>query len=114
MASIEHIRTTPGYPDGDWPPSDGMPLETNLSDLRRHADHFAAGKGFTFTVLDPADRDVVIGCVYLYPTTSAAHDVTVRSWVRADRADLDVPLAEAVAEWIASEWPWGRPDRYGR
>jgi hypothetical protein len=113
-SSIEHIRATPGYPDGDWPPSDGMSLEANLSDLLRHAADFAAGKGFTFTVLDPADSDVVIGCVYLYPSTSATHDVTVRSWVRADRAELDVPLADAVAEWIASEWPWGRLDRCGR
>jgi hypothetical protein len=113
-SSIEHIRATPGYPAGDWPPSDGMSLEANLSDLRRHAADFAAGKGFTFTVLDPADSEVVIGCVYLYPSTSATHDVSVQSWVRADRADLDIPLADAVAEWIASEWPWGRLDRCGR
>ena len=65
-SSIEHIRATPGYPDGDWPPLDGMSLESNLADLTRHAEDFAARKGFTFTVLDPADRDV-IGCVYLYP-----------------------------------------------
>ena len=113
-SSIDHIRTTPGYPDGNWPPSDGMPLEANLGDLRRHAADFTEGKGFTFTVLDPADDDVVIGCVYLYPTTSATHDVTVRSWVRADRAELDVPLADAVAAWLAARWPWERVDRRGR
>jgi hypothetical protein len=91
-----------------------MSLEANLSDLRRHAADFAARRGFTFTVLDPADSDVVIGCVYLYPTTSANHDVTVQSWVRADRADLDVPLANAVAGWLAAEWSWKRVDRCGR
>lgn len=112
-SSIEHIRATPGYPDGSWPPLDGMSLESNLADLRRHADDFAAGKGFTFTVLDPADADV-IGCVYLYPTASADHDVSVQSWVRADRAELDVPLAHAVAAWLAAEWPWQRVDRCGR
>jgi hypothetical protein len=79
-----------------------MSLGANLADLRRHAADFAAGSGFTFTVLDPADGDV-IGCVYLYPTTSADYDVTVQSWVRADRADLDVPLAEAVAAWLTTE-----------
>jgi hypothetical protein len=113
-SSIEHIRATPGYPDGNWPPPNGMSFEANLSDLRRHAADFAARRGFTFTVLDPADSDVVIGCVYMYPTTSATYDVTVQSWVRADRADLDVPLADAVAEWLAAEWPWERVDRCGR
>ena len=112
-SSIEHIRATPGYPDGRWPPLDGMPAEDNLRDLRRHAEDFAERKGFTFTVLDPADEDV-IGCVYLYPSRSEDHDVEVQSWVRADRAELDVPLADAVADWIATAWPWQRPDRCGR
>ncbi|MBA2638514.1 MAG: N-acetyltransferase, partial [Nocardioidaceae bacterium] len=67
MSSIEHIRSTPGYPDGNWPPHSGMTLEENLSDLRRHADDFTRGAGYTFTVLDPGDNDV-IGCVYLYPS----------------------------------------------
>jgi catechol 2,3-dioxygenase-like lactoylglutathione lyase family enzyme len=113
MSSIEHIRSTTGYSDGSWPPHDGMTLEENLDDLRRHADDFTHRAGFTFTVLDPTDDDV-IGCVYLYPTTSEEYDVTVRSWVRADKADLDVPLADAVARWIAGDWPWERVDRCGR
>ena len=86
-SSIEHIRATPGYRDRNWPPVDGMSLEANLADLRSHADDFTAGGGFTFTVLDPADGTVV-GCVYLYPPESDG-DVSVRSWVRADRSDLD-------------------------
>ena len=90
-----------------------MSLEANLRDLRRHAADFAERRGFTFTVLDPVAGDV-IGCVYLYPTTSADHDVTVQSWVRADRAELDVPLADAVAGWLAADWPWERVDRCGR
>jgi hypothetical protein len=113
MSSIEHIRATPGYLDGKWPPRGGMSLEENLTDLRRHADDFRKRSGFTFTVLDRADDDVV-GCVYLYPSPSEDYDVTVRSWVRADRADLDVPLAAAVANWIATEWPWERLNRFGR
>lgn len=111
-SSIEHIRETPGYPDGDWPPVEGMSLQDNLADLTRHAADFAAGKGFTFTVLDPADGSV-IGCVYLYPPERGG-DVVVQSWVRADRADLDTPLADAVATWLAEQWPWRHPDRCGR
>ena len=113
MSSIEHIRATPGYQNGKWPPPSGMSLEQNLADLTRHADDFRKNTGFTFTVLDPDDDDV-IGCVYLYPSASADHDVKVMSWVRADRAALDVPLATAVANWIDSDWPWERPDRRGR
>jgi hypothetical protein len=90
-----------------------MSLEQNLADLRRHADDFTRRKGFTFTVLDPADDDV-IGCVYLYPTPSEDHDVTAQSWVRADRAELDSPLADAVASWVETDWPWERVDRCGR
>jgi hypothetical protein len=112
-SSIEHIRSTPGFSDGNWPPVDGMTLEQNLADLRRHADDFRRGAGFTFTVLDPRDDDV-IGCVYLYPSASKEWDVTVHSWVRADRSDLDGPLAEAVARWLAIDWPWERMDRRGR
>jgi hypothetical protein len=34
--------------------------------------------GFTYTVLDPVDRDV-IGCVYLYPSPLDGVDVRARS-----------------------------------
>jgi hypothetical protein len=112
-SSIEHIRSTPGYPDGGWPPVGGMSPEANLADLTRHAADFEACKGFTFTVLDPS-TDEVIGCVYVYPTRSTEHDVQVQSWVCADRAELDVPLADAVAAWLEADWPWERPDRHGR
>ena len=90
-----------------------MSLEDNARDLRRHAADFAARKGFTFSVLDPEDGDV-IGCVYLYPPERDGFDVCVQSWVRADRAELDAPLADAVAAWIDTDWPWERPDRCGR
>ncbi len=30
----------------------------------------------------------------------------VRSWVRADRAELDVPLYAAVSAWLADAWPF--------
>ncbi|MFG1949148.1 GNAT family N-acetyltransferase [Nonomuraea sp. NPDC048826] len=105
--SIEHIRATPGYPDGSWPPVGGMTLEANLADLQRHADDFARRRGFTYTVLD-ADGDEVIGCVYIYPSRSDDHDADVSSWVRADRADLDVPLYEAVTAWLSEHWPLGK------
>jgi RimJ/RimL family protein N-acetyltransferase len=112
-SSIEHIRSTPGYPDGRWPPPGGMTPERNLADLTRHAEDFGRRVGFTFTVLDPAD-DSVIGCVYVYPSDDDDHDVLVLSWVRADRSDLDVPLSDAVARWLSTDWPWERVLRPGR
>jgi hypothetical protein len=112
-SSIAHVRSTPGFHDGNWPPPEGMSLDRNLDDLRRHAADFEARVGFTFTVLEPATGDV-IGCVYLYPSESPDADVTVRSWVRASHAELDGPLADALAAWLAAEWPWKRVHRPGR
>ncbi|MET0325315.1 MAG: N-acetyltransferase [Ilumatobacteraceae bacterium] len=112
-SSIAHIRSTPGFPDGSWPPPEGMSLDRNLDDLRRHAADFVARTGFTFTVLDPDTGDV-IGCVYLYPSPSEDADVTAQTWVRDSHAELDVPLADAVAAWLAAAWPWERVDRPGR
>jgi hypothetical protein len=112
-SSIEHVRATPGFAGSSWPPVEGMSLERNLEDLRRHATDFEQRTGFTFTVLDPVTGDV-IGCVYLYPSESPDSDVTARWWVRASHGELDVPLADAVAAWLAAEWPWERVDRPGR
>jgi hypothetical protein len=112
-SSIEHIRATPGFPDGNWPPEGGMTLEANLADLQRHANDFAQRRGFTYTVLDPASADV-IGCVYIYPSSSDDYDAEVSSWVRADRAELDVPLYEAVSAWLSTQWPLGRLNYHPR
>src|SRR5580658_9825696 len=89
-SSIDHIRATPGFVGRPWPDRP-FSLEENEADLVSHAEDFAKRTGFTYTVLDPATRDVV-GCVYLYPARREGYDVDVRSWVRADRADLDKPL----------------------
>lgn len=128
-SSMAHIKATPGFSGGSWPHD--MTLEENLGDLRRHAGDFAARTGFTYTVLDPGGR--VVGCLYIYPVrgeesatdaggaqagegASAGEDAGVAagaggvaevySWVRADRAELDVPLYAAVSAWMADTWPF--------
>lgn len=103
-SSIEHIRATPGFPDGQWPPVDGLSLAENLRDLERHADHFRRRVGFTYTVLDDEDR--VIGCVYIYPSRSDPQVTEVQSWVSASSAELDLVLHDTVAGWLAAEWPF--------
>lgn len=102
-SSLEQIRQTPGFPDGRWP--DDRSLDDNLRDLRRHAADFEARRGFTYTVLDPDTRDV-IGCVYIYPDPAGPRRARVQSWVRASRAELDIPLWRAVSAWLASAWPF--------
>ncbi len=105
-SSIEHIRASPGYgPGSSWPRP--MSLDENLADLQRHARDFAERTGFTYTVLG-ADDDVV-GCVYIYSARDDVHDVQVQSWVRASRAELDVPLRRSVADWLVRDWPFVRP-----
>ncbi|MEU2392488.1 N-acetyltransferase [Streptomyces sp. NPDC007369] len=115
--SIAHVRATPGFTDGKWPPAEGMSAEDNRRDLARHARDFAARTGFTYSVLDGDD---VIGCVYIYPAkeggSGGPRPVSVSSWVRADRAALDKPLYEAVSRWLAEVWPFeaGRVDYAAR
>lgn len=102
-SSIEHIRATRGFGGGNWPRP--MSLAENEQDLIRHEIDFSRKAGFTYTVLDPATREV-IGCVYIYPAGDGQHDARVQSWVRADRAALDAPLRDAVRAWLDLYWPF--------
>ena len=107
-SSIDHIRATPGFTPGSgggtWP-DPGMTREENLADLRRHAEDFAQRRGFTYTVL-ARDSGQIIGCVYIYPLASAVGAADVSSWVRADQADLDGALHDAVSAWLNEAWPF--------
>ena len=105
MSSIPHLQTTPGFEDRGWPPDDGFSAEQNLADLVRHADEFDRRVAFAYSVLEPAS-DTVIGCVYIDPGDRAGN-ASVRSWVRADVAELDGPLRTAVRVWLTESWPFG-------
>jgi hypothetical protein len=104
-SSIEHIRATPGFQEGAWPPVDGMTLEENLRDLERHAVDFAERRGFTYSVQERAGDDV-LGCVYIYPARDEGHDAQVASWVRATVPELDRELHAVVSRWLADAWPF--------
>jgi hypothetical protein len=102
-SSIAHIRATPGFPWGTWPVS--MTLDANLRDLEMHAEDFRVRKGFTYTVLDPAGK--VVGCVYIYPPKDTQGvDAQVRSWVTQEHGNMDLPLTEALREWLRADWPF--------
>ena len=87
-ASIAHIQATPGFAGKTWPHP--MSLADNRRDLERHAQDFAARRGFTYTVLSTNTGDV-IGCVYIYPprgqspggASAGQQHAAVSSWVRA-------------------------------
>jgi hypothetical protein len=110
-ASMSHIQATPGFVGTGWPHE--MSLADNLRDLERHAEDFAERRGFTYTVLGTATGEV-IGCVYIYPpsgkhsgdASAGEHDAAVSSWVRGDRADLDLVLYQAVRAWLQRGWPF--------
>src|SRR5262245_16132831 len=105
-SSIEHIRASPGYgAESSWPRE--MTLIENLADREAHPGDFCARPGFPYTVPDAGDD--VIGCVYVYPSRDDARDASVQSWVRVSRAEVDPVLRAAVAEWLASAWPFRRP-----
>jgi len=107
-SSIDHIRATPGFPDGDWPRP--MTPEENRNDLERHAADFAARRGFTYTVLDDGR---IVGCVYIYPLRDGSAGAQVSSWITANRAGLDSPLRAAVRAWLSDAWPFERVDYDG-
>jgi len=109
-SSIDHIRATPGFREGNWPHQ--MSLADNLRDLQRHARDFAERRGFTYTVLSIGTGDV-IGCVYIYPPASQGSGdgerrlrASVKSWVRADHAALDPAVHDAVVAWLERDWPF--------
>jgi hypothetical protein len=103
-SSVEHIHASPGFAGRTWPHE--MSIDENRRDLERHAADFESRRGFTYTVLEP--HGAVVGCVYIYPAEDGEHDASVRSWVRADRAELDAPLRETVRAWLRDEWPFTR------
>ena len=104
MSSVDHIKTTPGFADWDWP--EPMSLEANLSDLVMHAKDFTDRTGFTYSILDGDD---VIGCVYIYPTKDPDYDAGVKSWVTARRAEMDVVVWRELSAWLADVWPFENP-----
>jgi hypothetical protein len=108
MSSIAHIHASPGFDDDPtnddrWPVP--MTLAENLADLHGHADDFRDRRGFTYTVLDPGNDDV-IGCVYIYPEQERELAAVVRSWVRVSHADRDEALRAAVRTWLGDDWPF--------
>jgi hypothetical protein len=108
-SSIEHIKRTPGFENREWPRP--MTLEANLAELQEHERDFERREGFTYTVLVD---DEVVGCVYVYPIPDRPGAASVRSWVSARHAALDVVLYRLVGDWLRTSWPFEHIDYAGR
>jgi mannose-6-phosphate isomerase-like protein (cupin superfamily) len=108
LSSIEHIRSTGGFMPEEWGGDHWpyeMPPEKNLADLQQHADEFARGEAFAYSVLDHGGD--VIGCVYIDPDPAANATAICRLWVRASHAELDRELFATVSTWLAGDaWPF--------
>lgn len=105
MSSIDHIHSTLGFEQSEWPKP--MSLDANLADLERHARDFTNRDGFTYCILDGDD---VIGCVYIYPSRTQGHDATVISWVRESRSDMDITVWRDLSGWLGTHWPFTKLD----
>jgi hypothetical protein len=103
-SSIDHIHATPGFSPDGWPDR-RYTLAENLADLERHRDHHERRMDFAWTVLDPVEPTVVMGCVYLKPDATGVAEAVASSWVRADHAGLDGELRDYLRAWFASAWP---------
>lgn len=92
-------------PDDDWPPAD-LTLAEDTADLAWHADEFAAGRSFAYHLFAP-NRQRCLGCLYIYPTASRAHDAEAYLWVRSDQEPASAAqITEEVVAWVQSHWPF--------
>lgn len=100
-------------PGGEWPL--GLTLEQNIIELGWHQTEFQLRTSFAYTVVG-LDESRVLGCMYIYPSLKADHDVEISMWVRESEADsgLDEHLYDTVRHWIADAWPFRNPVYPGR
>lgn len=116
MTSKEMLRLWAGHPEGGWPHED-FSVEDNMDDMEWHYGDHLARTAFTFTVLNPAE-DEVLGCVYIVPfapimdANPYLKDVVsddaalVRFWVAEPRLSdgLDKRLLTAMVDWFVQKW----------
>lgn len=102
VSSVDHCKTIWG---GKWP--EGLTLEQNLIDLGWHQKEFQTRRSFAYTVVAP-DESIVLGCVYILPTTNEGYDAEVFLWIRQSHLEcgMEDRLYEAVQYWLARVWPF--------
>ncbi|MFT5260448.1 MAG: RimJ/RimL family protein N-acetyltransferase [Saprospiraceae bacterium] len=112
MSSEDRLKTV-FMPGEAWPT--GLTLEQSMIEVCWHQAEFQLKTSFAYTVIT-LDESQILGCVYIYPTHTDAHDVEVTLWVRESESEtaLDAHLYETVSAWIATKWPFVSPAYPGR
>ena len=113
MSSKQNLRQIFSAED-DWPP-DEMTLQENFNDLEGHQEDFDKRRGFTYTVVSPAE-DTCLGCVYIYPWKGSQYDTQIYFWVRdsVKTSGLEMQLDKFLKQWLAETWPFRAPAFPGR
>lgn len=120
MDTREHLRL---WRRSTWP-EDDFTVEDNRQDVLELEQRHAAGRAFTYTVLDP-DGTRCLGCVYVFPTSAtflarstvvplgadtwADVEAVVFFWVRRPELEqgMDGRLLSALRAWFRDEWELG-------
>lgn len=115
MSSREHLISISDPEDDVTWPEEGMTIEENLEDLKRHQDDFIHRRAFVYTVVT-LDESKCLGCVYIYPSEVEEYEAEVYLWARQSeiRNGLEEDLYKIVKSWIQEEWPFGRVAFPGR
>ncbi|MFD9596304.1 GNAT family N-acetyltransferase [Kitasatospora sp. NPDC059973] len=113
MGSRERLWTLFG-PAWGWPAAT-MTYEADQADLLRHEKEIAAHQSFNYALFDTAET-ALLGCVYVDPPERAGADAEISWWVVDELVGSGVERAldALVPEWIAADWPFGRPRFVGR
>jgi len=111
MTSVDHLKTI--WPGSTWP--EGLTFEQDLIDLGWHQKEFQMRTSFAYTVVNPSES-LVLGCVYINPTSKRGHDAVVYLWARQSElaGGLETRLFASVKKWIAREWPFKKVAFPGR
>jgi hypothetical protein len=117
METREHLRL---WEQSSWP-EDNFTVEANRADVVDLEQRHAAGRAYTYTVLDPLGTEC-LGCVYVFPTNAtflakatvtpvgddawAEVQAVVYFWARQSRMEtgMDGRLLAALRAWFAEAW----------
>ena len=111
MSSVEHLKTI--WSASGWPV--GLTLEQNLIDLGWHQKEFQTRRSFAYTVVS-LDEFMVLGCVYLDPSSKRDYDAVAFLWARQSQLEsgLEARLLAAVRGWLTDAWPFKKVAFPGR
>ena len=113
MSSIEHLQKS-FTRSTSWPHKDISDADAML-DMETEQARFNSRKSFAYAVLTP-DGSRELGSVYVRPSTVEGYDAVVSMWVTKAEYDagFDAELYRWVADWVQTEWPFGKVAYPGR